>query len=115
MFVKYVHVSHTYMEASGHENKISASKNGEHAFLSVPHCRRGKEVGLSLSKLPREFAPLDLLLPSCLLYASPFAQLLEEPGSLTLWSHCGFTLLQMNTANPRQLTVSKRVISDSAC
>lgn len=115
MFMKYVHGSHTYMEASGHESNISASKNGEHAFLSVPQCRRGKEVGLSLSKLPREFAPLDLLLPSRLLYASPFVQLLEEPGSVTLWSHCGFTLLQMNATIPRQLTVSERVISDSAC
>lgn len=49
MFMKkYVHVSHASMEASGRESKISASKSGGHAFLFVPQCHRGKEVGLSV-------------------------------------------------------------------
>lgn len=116
MFMKkYVHVSHTYVGASGDESKLSASKNGQHAFPSVPQCCRGKEVGLSVSKLSGEFVPPDPLLLSCLLYAPPFARLLEEPDSVTIWSRCGFTVLQMNTAIPRELSVSKGVISDSAC
>jgi len=70
---------------------------------------------LSVSNLSRESVALNTLFVSCLLYASPFAQLLEEPNSVTIWSHCGFTLLQMNVLIPRELTVSKGVILDSAC
>lgn len=100
---KYVHVSHNhYMEASGHDSKITASKNAEY-ISSVSLCHKEKEVGSSISKLSKGFIPPDTLL-SCSLYLSPFCQLLEKPDSVTTWffAMC-FTLFQANNAFPRKL------------
>jgi len=65
---KYVRVSHNYYkEASGHDSKITASKNAEY-ISSVSLCHKGKEVGLSISKLSKGFIPPDTLLISCSLF-----------------------------------------------
>lgn len=74
------------------------------------HSVMGKGIWVECFKADREVVPLDPLLLSCLLDASPFAQLPEEPDSLTIWSRCGFTLLKVNAVVPRDLTVSKGVI-----
>lgn len=99
---KYIHVIHTYMEASGFESKICALKTGEHSFLY------GTGGWLRVSKLSEELTVLDPLVPS------DFAQLLEEADSVTIVS-LGLALSQMNAAIPRKLLVSKRVIAASAC
>lgn len=75
-------------------------------FLSV--CREQEEVGLRVSNLSGEFTLLDPLVPS------DFAQLLEEPDSVTILSHCGLALSQRNAAIPRKLPESKGVIAGSA-
>lgn len=101
------------MEASGLQSKIGALKNGEYSFLPVPLCCRGNDAGLRLSKLSGELILLDPPALSCLLYTSAFAQLLEEPDSVTVQSHSGLALLQMHATIPRKLPVSKGIISDS--
>lgn len=79
----------------------------------LPFCStvsQGKGIWVECFKADREVVPLDPLLLSHLPVASPFAQLLEEQDSVTIWSHCGFTHLKVNPAVPRDLTVSEGVI-----